>query len=188
MPEQYPDGNPKTVIGMSKPSVRAIPPIAELHLGAAMSDGEKKYGRFNWREKQVTASVYYDAIRRHLAGWWDGEDYAQDSGVHHLGHVMACCAILLDAAASGKLNDDRIPGPSVSFLHNPYGDPLPLRAATTPTGRIVSDTRPDLHQVPLPWKTTPATAELKPGAITYTNDISREELLGLMVADAGGGA
>jgi hypothetical protein len=45
--------------------------------------------------------------------WRDGEAIADDSGCHHLAHVMACCAILLDAMECGALNDDRpVPGPA----------------------------------------------------------------------------
>lgn len=108
-----PDTNPKTRFGMSKPGIYAIPPVALLHCGAGMNDGCVKYGLTNWREHEVSASVYYNAAFRHMAAWWDGERVASDSGVHHLGHVMACCAILLDAEHMGKLNDDRpaIPGP-----------------------------------------------------------------------------
>jgi len=106
-----PDDNPKTAAGSRKPPFHFIPPIAEMILGQAMADGGVKYGAMNWREKTVSSSVYYSAMRRHLSAWLDGENVALDSGVHHLGHVMASCAILLDAAASGKLNDDRpIPG------------------------------------------------------------------------------
>ena len=78
-----------------------------LELGKAMADGEAKYGRFNWRDRSITASVYYDAMMRHMLAYWDGENVASDSGAHHLGHVMACCAILLDAARTGSLDDDR---------------------------------------------------------------------------------
>jgi len=108
-----PDSNPKTVFGKSKPGISAIPPVALLHLGRAMDDGEAKYGLTNWRENEVSASVYYNAAFRHLAAWWDGEQFAPDSQVHHLGHVMACCAILIDAEHMAKLNDDRpsVPGP-----------------------------------------------------------------------------
>lgn len=112
----YPDGNPKTQYGMAKPSTAAIPPVAVLHLGKAMRNGADKYGRFNWREHSVTASVYYDAMMRHLLAYWDGEEIAEDSGCHHLAHVMACCAILLDASASGKLNDDRIEGMAAEVI------------------------------------------------------------------------
>jgi hypothetical protein len=107
----YPDDNPKTAVGLTKPSFSAIPPVALIHLGRAMADGRKKYGLMNWREKTVTTSVYYDAALRHLMSFWDGEDLASDSLVEHLGHVMACCAIILDAASNGQLNDDRpVPG------------------------------------------------------------------------------
>lgn len=101
------DDNPKTVYGAAKPGISAIPPSAILHLGQAMADGRAKYGLMNWREKTVSSSVYYDAAGRHLLDWWDGEDAARDSLVHHLAHTMACCAILIDAIETGKLNDDR---------------------------------------------------------------------------------
>ena len=107
-----PDTNPKSVFGMAKPGISGIPPVALLHCGRGMEDGVNKYGLTNWREHSVSAAVYYNAAFRHLASWWDGEQNASDSGVHHLGHVMACCAILLDAEAGGCLIDDRpsIPG------------------------------------------------------------------------------
>lgn len=105
----YPDDNPKTVQGLKKPSMSCVPPISLLHLSHAMMDGEKKYGRMNWRKHTVSSSVYYDAAMRHMMAWFDGETYAPDSGVHHLGHVMACCAILLDGESLTVLNDDRNP-------------------------------------------------------------------------------
>ncbi len=103
----YPDDNPKTVMGLAKPSLAAIPPTALIHLANAMADGVKKYGRMNWRDKKITASTYYDAAMRHLLAWYDGEDHARDSGAHHLAHAMACCMIALDAMECGMLNDDR---------------------------------------------------------------------------------
>ena len=120
-PEQgstgYPDDNPKTAIGLTKPSVSAIPPIALYHLGAAMSDGKQKYGLMNWREHRVTGSVYYDAMMRHMNAWWDGQETAEDSGHHHLAHAMACMAIILDAQSTGQLNDDRpLPGMLPEFI------------------------------------------------------------------------
>lgn len=107
MNEELPDNNPKTAVGRTKPPVRAIPPSAIVQLGLAMENGEAKYGLMNWRERQVSSSVYYDAAMRHLVSWWDGEDKAKDSGVHHLAHVMACLAIIIDAEETRNLNDDR---------------------------------------------------------------------------------
>ena len=109
--ETYPDNNPKTILGLAKPSITCVPPSAMLHMGRAMVDGKKKYGLMNWREKTVSSSIYIDALWRHMSAWWDGEENAKDSGVHHLGHAMACCALILDAQSQGSLNDDRpIPG------------------------------------------------------------------------------
>ena len=109
--KKYPDNNPKTIYGIVKPAMSSVPPAALIPLMEAMRDGRIKYGHMNWREKMVSSTIYYDAAMRHLMAWFDGEDHAQDSGVHHLGHVMACCAIILDGLSSGKVNDDRpIPG------------------------------------------------------------------------------
>lgn len=101
------DNNLKTAAAINKPRVSAVPPIAIMALGAAMQDGCNKYGLFNWRDSAVTSTVFYDAIQRHLLAWYSGEDYAPDSHVHHLAHVMAGCAILLDAKFNGVDNDDR---------------------------------------------------------------------------------
>lgn len=70
-------------------------------------DGALKYGRTNWRATPVRASIYVDAARRHLAAWYEGEDADRDSGIPHLGHALACLAILVDADACHTLLDDR---------------------------------------------------------------------------------
>ena len=114
----YVDGNPKTAMGAKKPPLHFIPPISLFHLGQAMQNGGEKYGPFNWREKEVTASVYMDAAMRHLLEWWDCGDMASDSGIHHFGHAMACMAIVLDAESIGMLNDDRpkVKGATADFI------------------------------------------------------------------------
>lgn len=101
------DSNLKTAAAVGKPQVSGVPPIAIMALGAAMQNGVDKYGRFNWRATGVTSSVFYDAMMRHLVSWHSGEQYADDSKVHHLAHLMAGCAILLDAELHKCLNDDR---------------------------------------------------------------------------------
>jgi hypothetical protein len=101
------DANLKTVAALHKPRLSDVPPVALFALGAAMSNGKDKYGRFNWRDTGTTSSVFYDAMQRHLAQWYSGEDFAEDSKVHHLAHIMASCAILMDSEFQGSLNDDR---------------------------------------------------------------------------------
>jgi hypothetical protein len=113
------DKNLKTIAAANKPKLSDVPPVSLFALGGAMSDGATKYGRFNWRETGSTSSVFYDAIIRHLTDWYNGEDYAHDSKIHHLGHIMASCAILLDSAAHNVLNDDRDKRKPDSISRNP---------------------------------------------------------------------
>lgn len=99
--------NPKDRIGMKKPPLHLIPSTAMIWESMAFRDGAKKYGPYNWRDESVSASVYVAACKRHLEAWFDHEENAPDSGVHHLAHSRACLAILLDAQWNGTLVDDR---------------------------------------------------------------------------------
>jgi len=101
--------NPKAAAGAAKPSIAVIPSSALYAAAAAHMDGAYKYGAHNWRISGVRASTYYAAVQRHLQAWWEGEQLADDSGIPHLGHALACINILIDAETCGKLTDDRPP-------------------------------------------------------------------------------
>lgn len=109
--------NPKDRLGIRKPRIHLIPAAALLHEAGAMGNGSDKYGPYNWRRKKVKATIYVDATMRHVLAWLDGEEVAEDSGVHHLGHARACLGILLDALESGNLVDDRpAKGPAAALI------------------------------------------------------------------------
>lgn len=99
--------NPKDLLGAKKLSLTKIPAVASLWESLAMMDGGGKYGPYNWRDNKVVAMIYIDAIKRHLDAWVEGQEKAEDSGCHHLGHARAGLGILLDAQATGNLIDDR---------------------------------------------------------------------------------
>ena len=101
--------NPKDVIGSTKPPLHNVPCGPLYQIGAAMLSGACKYGSHNWRSIGVRSDVYYDAMQRHIMSWWEGETLDPESGAPHLAHVAACCIILLDADAAGKLTDNRPP-------------------------------------------------------------------------------
>lgn len=101
------DTNPKTVYGQAKPSISLIPAPSLIHIADAFRDGAAKYGPANWRDDPVSVSTYTNAAFRHIFAWYDGEETATDSGVHHLAHAAACLCILLDAQEQGTLVDDR---------------------------------------------------------------------------------
>lgn len=99
--------NPKDLIGTNKVPLSLFPATAVATGSVAMLDGALKYGRDNYRAIGVRASIYVDACMRHLVAWMEGEDNTTDSKVPHLGHALACIAIIIDAQAAGLLQDDR---------------------------------------------------------------------------------
>jgi hypothetical protein len=101
--------NPKDLLGIKKPRLSFVPPAAFIYAALAMEDGARKYGPYNFREKKPQASIYVEACMRHLLSWYDGEELAEDSGKPHLGHAIACLAILIDCVETGSLIDDRPP-------------------------------------------------------------------------------
>lgn len=109
--------NPKDAIGSTKLHMGLVPDSLVVAAAMAFTEGAAKYGRYNWRVAGVRASIYHDALRRHLAKWWNGEDADKQTGVPHLASVAACVAILLDADLLGKLTDDRPPS-------SPLGDDI----------------------------------------------------------------
>ena len=101
--------NPKDLIGTTKVPIHTLPPAGIIYGALGMWDGAKKYSSYNWRGNKVIASIYIDAVMRHILSWFDGEDLAQDSQKPHLGHAIACLAILADAIETSNLVDDRPP-------------------------------------------------------------------------------
>ena len=106
--ERVKQSNPKDIVGSTKPPLHLGPTTATAVGCLPMLEGALKYGRSNFRAIGVRSSIYYDAARRHLDAWFEGEDVDPDSGLPHLAHALACLAIIVDAQAAGKLRDDRM--------------------------------------------------------------------------------
>jgi hypothetical protein len=83
-----------------------IPPRALFDVTQAYADGIKKYKAHNWL-RGLKWSRYFAAAMRHMWAWWMGEDYAPDSGVHHLAHAAACILNLLEYQHGYQRFDDR---------------------------------------------------------------------------------
>lgn len=129
MPEPKPT-NPKKAFGDKKPPLAQLPLAARIEGCLALFDGTLKYDFRNWRETPVEAMTYVNAIERHFALYLEGEDRARDTGVHNLGGIIACCAILLDAEAAGTLIDNRSKNPvACDRLHDAEKDVGVLKAA-----------------------------------------------------------
>jgi hypothetical protein len=101
------DGNPKDLVAAVKLPLHLWPPSATAMGCLGLLEGQGKYGRANWREKGVLASVYYSALKRHMDDWFECADLSFDSKNPHLANALACLAIIVDAQAHDMLIDDR---------------------------------------------------------------------------------
>lgn len=101
--------NPKDAIADTRIPLWLLSPIAKIAWALAQFAGLLKYGAWNWRVAGVRASVYISAIERHIDAYKSGEKYDPVDGTDHRGNIMACCALLIEAEAAGKLEDDRPP-------------------------------------------------------------------------------
>ena len=108
--------NPKDIAGSKKAPVNSmIPGAVKAEIGVALLEGALKYGRHNYRQDGVRASVYYDAVGRHLDAWWEGEDVDEESGLSHITKAIAGLIILRDCSIRGMCNDDR-PPKTIGFM------------------------------------------------------------------------
>ncbi len=111
--------NPKDLVGAKKAPLGVVPPSLVPFVAPAMAVGANKYGPFNWRKQPVQAMTYIEAAERHILAWVDGQENAEDTGVHHLAHALAGLAILADAISADNLIDNRpSPGPTADILRD----------------------------------------------------------------------
>lgn len=108
--------NPKDVIGSRKASLSLVPWTLVWGAAHALLEGALKYGRFNWRIAGVRASIYLDAVKRHIAKWEGGQESDPLTTVHHIDSAIGCLTILRDAMVYGKLEDDRPPCPDPDLM------------------------------------------------------------------------
>lgn len=129
--------NPKDAVGINKiPMFSYIPRAVIAQLGLALMEGGHKYGRHNYREAGVRASIYMDATDRHLSAFWEGEMFDPDSAakLNHIVKAIASLVVLADGIVQGNWVDDRPPVSAVNWselhaetrkLNEQYPDPVP---------------------------------------------------------------
>jgi hypothetical protein len=124
-------------------------------VGVAMLEGACKYGRHNFREVGVRASVYYDALQRHMFAWWDaGEDLDPDSGLSHITKAIAGLMVFRDAMINDKWEDDRPPkcpefyaelNAKAATIIDRYADRHPVHYTQAMRGICVKDSPREEH-------------------------------------------
>lgn len=110
--------NPKDSFGSSKAGISRVPASVLSEVGLAMDEGGAKYRGYNYRAAGVRASIYVDAVWRHLfQQFWDlGEDTDKDSGLSHVTKAIASLVVLRDSMIRGNWVDDRPPKQSAEIM------------------------------------------------------------------------
>lgn len=109
------DTNPKDAAATSRLDLSLFPDSAVAYGALAFTEGDLKYGAYNWRDAGVQTSVYIAALRRHIAKYYNGEWADPKTRVPHLSSAIACIAVLIDAHEQDNLNDDRPPRQETAF-------------------------------------------------------------------------
>jgi len=102
------DTNPKRQYGVASVPLNMWSPLASAYGSLGLYNGALKYGKANFANTPVEASIYIAAAFRHLSAWACGQEFDPADGVPNLGGVLANIAILLEARAAGTLIDDRL--------------------------------------------------------------------------------
>ncbi len=168
------DTNPKDAIGAKKPPLSICSPIAKAHWALAQFAGMVKYGAWNWRSAGVRTSIYLDAMERHIDAYKSGEELDPIDQTHHLGNIMACAAILLDAKEAGKLTDDRPPSVSVrrayAFVEAGMARIRALYKDSTPRHFTIADTEYENAEYQPQVPENPSQPAYDPGAPLVIGD------------------
>lgn len=109
LPDNCKPTNPKDVVGCKKVPGQLVPEQVVMEIGLAMLEGSLKYGGYNYREAGVRASIYIDALKRHIAQWQEGEDIDEASGLSHITKAISTLVVLRDAMLNDMWTDDRPP-------------------------------------------------------------------------------
>ena len=109
--------NPKDAVGTGKWRQFSVLPMAVIwELAVALLEGARKYGRHNYRDAGVRASVYVDAAVGHIGQFWEGEDIDADSGLSHITKAIASLVVMRDSMIRGNWVDDRPPAIDMDAL------------------------------------------------------------------------
>lgn len=91
-----------------------ISPFANKILSDVLTSGAEKYGSHNW-QKGMSWSKVIASLKRHLAAIENGQDFDNESGILHVGHLMCNAMFLAEYYKIYPEGDDR----ELSYLRIP---------------------------------------------------------------------
>ncbi len=110
------DTNPKDRAASARVDLTLFPASARIYGALGLTEGDLKYGGYNWRAAGIRVSVYVAAISRHLEKFLNGETCDAVTHVPHLANAIAGLAVLIDGIEQGNVTDDRPPVQNIAKL------------------------------------------------------------------------
>jgi len=89
-----------------KSRIDLAPADAMMHVGEVLAMGAEKYSERNW-ENGMAYSKIVASLERHLTKWKMGADIDDESGMHHIDHVMCNALFLSRHVRAFPEKDDR---------------------------------------------------------------------------------
>jgi hypothetical protein len=108
--------NPKDRAATHRLDISLFPQSAIAYGALGMTEGDYKYGGYNYRVAGVSVNTYIAALFRHICKFYNGEWEDQRTKVPHLASALASVAIIVDGFQQGNINDDRPPKQNMDKL------------------------------------------------------------------------
>lgn len=108
--------NPKDRAATNRLDLSLFPDSALAYGALGMTEGDCKYGGYNYRVAGVQVSTYMAAFERHRMKFYAGEWADQKTKIPHLASMLSCIAIVIDGFAQGNVVDDRPPKQDMTAL------------------------------------------------------------------------
>lgn len=96
-----------------KSRIDLVPSDVMLHVGKVLEMGAEKYDEHNW-ENGMAFSKIVASLERHLAKWKAGEDFDDESKLHHADHILCNALFLSRTVRAFPEKDDRF----IPFIMN----------------------------------------------------------------------
>lgn len=108
-PLSWKDTNPKDKVATNRLNLALTTGALEAFASLGMTEGDAKYGGFNYMSMGVSVMTYIAAMKRHITKFEAGEWADPKTHVPHLASMAADLDIMINGFLEGTINDDRPP-------------------------------------------------------------------------------
>ena len=90
-----------------KPMFSLIPPLSEREVAKVLTYGASKYAPDNWKLVDNATNRYISAARRHINSAMVGDQYDDETGLHHYAHAICCLMFMMEVELEKRREEER---------------------------------------------------------------------------------